>query len=112
MPGEARKTGSSNIKSQVPKVLLNLNPGLNRQLNTQLEMLEKLKLKAERTADQRRHRFVMDFETRRNRRDRLYSRITKMDDDTRRAIDRYKPPNFKSEHRYSINNGRRVTVCL
>ena len=89
MPGGTMKSGTtSNIKSQVPKVLLNLNPGLNRQLNTQLEMLEKLKQKAERTADQRRHRFVMDFETRRNRRDRLYSRITKMDDDTRKAIDR------------------------
>ena len=89
MPGEVLKTRTSNITSQVPKVLLNLNPGLNRQLNTQLQMLEKLREKAERTADQRRHRFVMDFETRRNRRDRLYSRLTKMDDDTRRAIDRY-----------------------
>ena len=89
MPGEGLKTRNSNISSQVPKVLLNLNPGLNRQLNTQLQMLDKLKEKAERTADQRRHRFVMDFETRRNRRERLYSRLTKMDDDTRRAIDRY-----------------------
>ena len=89
MPGEVQKTRSNSIASQVPRVLLNLNPGLNRQLNTQLQMLEKLREKAERTADQRRHRFVMDFETRRNRRDRLYSRLTKMDDDTRRAIDRY-----------------------
>ena len=88
MPRELAKNRNSTMKSQVPKVLLNLNPGLNRQLNTQLQMLEKLKEKAERTADQRRHRFVMDFETRRNRRDRLYSRITKMDEDTRRAIDR------------------------
>ncbi len=88
MPGQGQRSRTTSLTSQVPKVLLNLNPGLNRQLNTQLQMLEKLKDKAERTADQRRHRFVMDFETRRNRRDRLYSRLNKMDDDSRRAVDK------------------------
>ena len=89
MAGARQSRRASNVKSEVPRVLLNMNPGLNRQLNTQLQMLERLKDKAERTADQRRHRFVMDFETRRNRRDQLYSRLTKMDDDTRRAVDKY-----------------------
>ena len=88
MPGQGQRSRTTSLTSQVPKVLLNLNPGLNRQLNTQLQMLEKLKDKAERTADQRRHRFVMDFETRRNRRDRLYTRLNKMDDDSRRAVDK------------------------
>ena len=88
MPGQGQHHRTTSLTSQVPKVLLNLNPGLNRQLNTQLQMLEKLKDKAERTADQRRHRFVMDFETRRNRRDRLYTRLNKMDDDSRRAVDK------------------------
>ena len=88
MPGQGQRNRATNITSQVPRVLLNLNPGLNRQLNSQLQMLEKLKDKAERTADQRRHRFVMDFETRRNRRDRLFTRLTKMDDDSRRAVDK------------------------
>ena len=88
MPGQGQRNRTTSLTSQVPKVLLNLNPGLNRQLNTQLQMLEKLKDKAERTADQRRHRFVMDFETRRNRRDRLYTRLNKMDDDSRRAVDK------------------------
>ena len=88
MPGQGQRNRTTSLTSQVPKVLLNLNPGLNRQLNTQLQMLEKLKDKAERTADQRRHRFVMDFETRRNRRDRLFTRLNKMDDDSRRAVDK------------------------
>ena len=88
MPGQGQRSRTTSLTSQVPKVLLNLNPGLNRQLNTQLQMLEKLKDKAERTADQRRHRFVMDFETRRNRRDRLFTRLNKMDDDSRRAVDK------------------------
>ena len=88
MPGQGQRSRTTSLASQVPKVLLNLNPGLNRQLNTQLQMLEKLKDKAERTADQRRHRFVMDFETRRNRRDRLFTRLNKMDDDSRRAVDK------------------------
>ena len=88
MPGQGQRSRTTSLASQVPKVLLNLNPGINRQLNTQLQMLEKLKDKAERTADQRRHRFVMDFETRRNRRDRLFTRLNKMDDDSRRAVDK------------------------
>ena len=67
---------------------MNLNPGLNRQLDDQLQMLERLKEKASRTADQRRHRFVVDFETRQSRREKLYTRLIKIDDETRRAVDK------------------------
>ena len=76
MGGLTRK--KSEFKSQVPHVMLHLNPGVARQFNQHATKLNRLKNKAARTAENRKIRYVETFEERRRHREKLYGRLIKV----------------------------------
>ena len=85
VPSRSNSTSSS---SQLPRVLLQVNPGIGRQLDDHLLRLDKLKLKAERTADYNRRRFGVVLEERREKKIIHVERRTKIDEETRNAVDK------------------------
>ncbi len=44
------------FRSQVPRVLLQINPGVDRQLAAQIQLMNKLREKSNRSGDFKRHR--------------------------------------------------------
>ena len=87
------RTNSQSTTSQLPRVLLQVNPGLTRQLSTKLAVMDKLREKNSRAADYGRRRFMEELERRREFRSRLYARHYRMDPETRRAVDAIKEQN-------------------
>lgn len=79
------KKDAHSTTSQLPRVLLQLNPGLSRQLGRKLVVMDKLKDKANKTADYKRRRFALDLEQRREFRQKLYRRHYRIDEETRKA---------------------------
>ena len=87
------------FKSQVPHVMLHLNPGVARQFNQHASKLNRLKMKvispilhyfkelsitellfkAGRTAENRKIRYLEQFEERRRHREKLYGRLIKVE---------------------------------
>ena len=67
------------FKSQVPHVMLHLNPGVARHYGKQVKKLDHLKYKAERTAEARKDLYLTTFEERRAKRQKLYGRLIKVD---------------------------------
>ena len=76
MGGQKKKHGE--FKSQVPHAMLHLNPGVAREMNQQIVMLEKLKNKAERCAENRKERYAKSFEERLRNRKKHYERLIKV----------------------------------
>ena len=58
------RTNSQSTTSQLPRVLLQVNPGLTRQLSTKLAVMDKLREKNSRAADYGRRRFMEELERR------------------------------------------------
>lgn len=99
---DAMKKSSSSPSpstSQLPRVLLQLNPGLGRQLGKQLEMLDHLREKNLRSSDYQRKRWAHQLEDRRKARRRIYQRQMKMDEETRKV------PIHSSTHGLLTNSG-------
>ena len=87
------KSDAPSTTSQLPRVLLQVNPGLTRQLTSKLAVMDKLREKDYRAADYGRRRFMDELERRREFRSRLYARHYRMDQETRRAVDAIKEQN-------------------
>ena len=83
----------SSTTSQLPRVLLQVNPGLTRTLRHRLAVMDKLREKNYRAADYRRLQFTDELERRREFRSKLYARQSRMDPETRRAVDAIKEQN-------------------
>lgn len=88
-----RTNAQSTTTSQLPRVLLQVNPGLTRQLTNKLAVMDKLREKNYRAADYGRRRFTDELERRREFRSKLYARHYRMDQETRRAVDAIKEQN-------------------
>ena len=73
------------MTSQLPRVLLQMNPGLTRQLSRKLSLLDKLREKRTKSGDSHRRRFTAEFERRREFRQKLYKRHYRMDEETRKV---------------------------
>ena len=89
--------------SQLPRVLLQLNPGLGRQLQSQLRLTGRLKEKAKRTKDVERAGFADAFDRRMEEKRANVSRHMRMDEETRRTVDAIKMENryvFWKQHIY------------
>lgn len=71
--------------SQLPRVLLRVNPGLSRQLDQKMAVLDKLRAKEIRAAEQRNLRFRNDVELRLNNKQKNVVRRSKIGEATRRV---------------------------
>ena len=93
--GSSHRSLRQNPSSELPRVLLQLNPGLGRQLEAQLRRTEQLKEKAKRTRESSRRTFAEEFELRTEMKaDNAARRIAlNMDEETRRAVDAIKAEN-------------------
>ena len=87
------RTNAQSTTSQLPRVLLQVNPGLTRQLTSKLAVMDRLREKNYRAADYGRRRFLDELERRREFRSKLYARHYRMDQETRRAVDAIKEQN-------------------
>ncbi len=72
--------------SQLPRVLLQVNPGLDRQLNEKLSLMDRLREKSEISVDTKRKRIQTRFEQRRQRKATNAAKTYKIDDDTKQVI--------------------------
>lgn len=71
--------------SQLPRVLLQVNPGLDRQLNEKLSLMDRLRDKSEISIDTKRKRIQTRFEQRRQRKTANAAKTYKIDDDTKQV---------------------------
>ena len=76
---------NSSNTSQLPRVLLTLNPGIARQLGQELRTLDTLREKSLRSSDHRRRKWMSQLEERIETGKKIYQRQIKMDDDTRKV---------------------------
>ena len=84
--------------SKLTETILKINPGVDRQTKIQTDKLTNLMKKSTKTAEYSKKVFKNDFQTRMERRKKIYDRLKpKLDESTRMKINQIKEKDRKKE---------------